>query len=218
MSKLMGKLTELLKKIPIDLGQGNLRTATKGKLIAMGHVPEGQGRRALDVGCREGHQSRWLESRGYDVTSVDVEKVYENAEVVDANEPLPYDDESFSLVWCSEVLEHLKTPGSFLQEVDRVLIPGGRIVLTTPNSAFWLYPMLRVFGLKPADVQHPGHLHFFNLADMKELFPGCTIEGFFPYLIIRYRIFCCVGALSPTFVVCREKQLESHPEGIGDEG
>ncbi len=28
-----------LKKIPIDLGQGNLRKTTKGKIIAMSHIP-----------------------------------------------------------------------------------------------------------------------------------------------------------------------------------
>jgi len=201
----VGSLIKFLKKVPIDLGQGNLRTTTKGKQIAMDHVPPGEGQLALDVGCREGHQSLWLKSRGYKVTSIDVESSYEEAEIVDVNQPLPYNDESFSLVWCSEVIEHLDSPGAFLQEVNRILVPGGRLVLTTPNSHFWIYPLIRPFGLEPKDVQHPGHLHFFSLADMKQLFPGCKILGFFPYLFIRCRISFGVGLLSPTFVVCRQK-------------
>ncbi len=201
----MDKLNILLKRLPVDLGQGNLRTTTKGKLIAMNYVPMGQGKRALDIGCREGDQSKWLESKGYIVTSIDIEKVYEKAEVVDANNPLPFSDASFDLIWCSEVIEHLEDPKAFLKEVDRIQAPGGRFLLTTPNSSFWLYPLLRIFGLRPSDVQHPGHLHFFNLNDMRTLFPTAKIEGFFPYLILRYRISRFVGSISPTFVVCKEK-------------
>jgi SAM-dependent methyltransferase len=201
----LGKLVNIIKAIPFDLGQGNLRTTTKGKLIAMDHVPPGKGMSALDIGCREGYQSRWLESRGYTVTSVDVEKSYEKTEIVDANAPLPYPNETFDLIWCSEVIEHLKDPEAFLKEVERITAPGGRLVLTTPNSAFWLYPLIKLFGLKPKDVQHPGHLHFFNLSDMKRLFPSTTIEGFFPYIFFRFRIRYFVGVLSPTFVVCRER-------------
>jgi SAM-dependent methyltransferase len=200
----MGRLIELLKSIPIDFGQGTLRTTTKGKIIAMSCVPDGDGARALDVGCREGHQSRWLESKGYIVTPIDVEKSYEKATIVDANGPLPYPSQTFSLIWCSEVIEHLKSPESFLQEVDRILVPGGRLVLTTPNSAFWLYWLIGLFGMKPKDVQHPGHLHFFNLTDIRKLFPDCKIMGFFPYIIFRFKITSLVGALSPTFIVSRD--------------
>lgn len=202
----MTGITTLLKRIPLDLGQGKLRTTTKGKLIAMDYVLPGHGKRALDIVCREGDQSKWLESKGCPVTSVDIEKVYDKAEIVDANEPLPFADASFDLVWCSKVIEHLAGPKIFLREVDRVQIAGGRLALTTPNSSFWLYPMLRIFGLRPADVQHPGHRHFFSFTDMRELFPDVGIEGFFPYQILRCKISRCVGLLSPTFVVCKDKR------------
>ncbi len=202
----MASLISMLKRVPVDLGQGNIRTMTKGKIIAMNYVQAGQGKRALDVGCREGHQSRWLESKGYSVTSIDIEKVYEKAEIVNADEPLPFPDECFDLVWCSEVIEHLEDPQAFLKEVDRIQVRGGLLLLTTPNSFFWLYSVLRIFGLSAEEVQHPGHKQFFSINDIRCLFPDNNIEGFFPYIILRCRISRLVGLLSPTFVVRKEKR------------
>jgi SAM-dependent methyltransferase len=48
-------------------------------------------------------------------------------------QPLPYPDESFDLVTCSEVLEHVENFRAVLREIRRVLKPGGLMVITTPN-------------------------------------------------------------------------------------
>lgn len=45
---------------------------------------------------------------------------------------LPFADESFDVVICTEVLEHLHDPWMAMRECARVLKPGGRIFLTTP--------------------------------------------------------------------------------------
>jgi len=44
---------------------------------------------------------KWLESRGYAVTSIDIVSTYSESKVVDVNEGLPFSDESFDLIWCS---------------------------------------------------------------------------------------------------------------------
>lgn len=52
------------------------------------------------------------------------------------NESFPYPDNSFDLVIFAEIIEHLlNDPCKVLREIHRVLKPGGRIVLTTPNVA-----------------------------------------------------------------------------------
>ena len=48
-------------------------------------------------------------------------------------ERLPFVEESFDLIVCLWVLEHLKEPANTLREVRRVLRPGGHFVFVTPN-------------------------------------------------------------------------------------
>ncbi len=65
-------------------------------------------------------------------------------------ETFPYSDASFDTVVCSEVIEHLKyDPAHMLREINRVLKPGGRLILTTPNitSVMALHRLLS--GLHP---------------------------------------------------------------------
>lgn len=50
----------------------------------------------------------------------------------------PFNDETFDMVVCAEVLEHLiQDPGHMIYEINRVLKPGGLLILTTPNGLFW---------------------------------------------------------------------------------
>lgn len=196
---------EALKRVPVDLGQGMLRETTEGKRIALRRVPDGVGRTALDVGCRDGTQSEWLRSCGYDVTSVDIQACHAQCLVVDVNRGLPFDDGRFDMVWCTEVVEHLDSPSHFAREARRILKPGGRLLLTTPNSAFWFYPVARLFGKAPRDLQNSTHKHFFSERDVRELFPDAELLGFFPYFLIKCTIRRAIGLLSPTFVVLYDR-------------
>jgi SAM-dependent methyltransferase len=100
------------------------------------------GKRILDIACGEGYGAAGLMRAGAaSVVGVDV-----NPDVVahacakygiDARlgtaEQIPAEDESFDVVVSFETLEHLSTPGVFLREIARVLVSGGRAVLSTPN-------------------------------------------------------------------------------------
>lgn len=204
----------LLKKLPIDLGQGNinkgLRSRTQGKVIAESLVKEGSDKTALDVGCREGIQTKWLESKGYEVTSIDIEKVYDKCQIVDVNKGLPFQKNSFDLIWSSELIEHLENPKESIKEFKRVLKPNGKIILTTPNSDFWLYKVFKILGKSPKDLQNPDHKHFFSERNIKELFPNSKVYGYFPYNFKKFTIKKNINFLSPTFVI------ESSPQQHND--
>ena len=145
--------------------------ARTSKDIALSLFGElGQGLAVLDLGCGTGMNSEWIAARGDSVVGIDVS---ENAiqryrargftgHVADANGDLPFERDSFDAVFCSEVIEHLVDPDFLTAEMFRVLRPGGRLILTTPNSAFWLYRLLGLAGYTVSELQHPKHIQFFS--------------------------------------------------------
>lgn len=105
--------------------------------------------RVLDLGCSPGHMSMALTKAGFDVWGLDLNENWlvkyspgwaERLRVRQASleeEPIPEEDESFDLVIFTEVLEHIAVthPKEVLKEIHRVLKPGGRLILSTPNVA-----------------------------------------------------------------------------------
>ena len=73
----------------------------------------------------------------------------------DLNEPLPYEDNSFAAVVGLSVLEHLLRPCHYLRECHRVLRPGGRLVILTPNIATYFTAALILLGRMPSSGPHP---------------------------------------------------------------
>jgi glycosyltransferase involved in cell wall biosynthesis/SAM-dependent methyltransferase len=65
--------------------------------------------------------------------------------VVARAEQLPFRAGAFELVTFLEVIEHTESPALSLDEIRRVLAPGGRLALTTPN-----YPMKRLYDARAA--------------------------------------------------------------------
>lgn len=95
---------------------------------------------ALDVGAGSGALSYLLSHMGWDVTACDfAPNAFGWAGMpctqVNLNDPLPYETGSYNLVTCKQVIEHLENPSELLREAFRVLAPGGRLLLSTPNVA-----------------------------------------------------------------------------------
>ncbi len=57
--------------------------------------------------------------------------------VADLDRNLPFGDASFDAAVSVEGIEHLRDPTRFLEELGRVVKPGGALVLTTPNVLNW---------------------------------------------------------------------------------
>jgi SAM-dependent methyltransferase len=85
----------------------------------------------------------------------------------DLNQPLPYEDGTFSCVFGLSVLEHLLYGCRYLQECRRVLAPGGKLVLLTPNISTYFTAALILAGRMPSSGPHPDSS---LLVDQEELF------------------------------------------------
>lgn len=77
----------------------------------------------------------------------------------DLNYGLPFADKSFQCVVALSVLEHLVFGCRFLKEAYRVLAPGGRLILVTPNLSAWFNVFLLVLGRMPSSGPHPDSAH-----------------------------------------------------------
>ncbi len=107
----------------------------------------------LDVGCGVGHWGRVLlpvlppnaTIHGIDMEPLHIEKARSIAEQYSAShrltysvaqaQSLPFPNESFDMVTCQTVLIHVSDILATIQEMERVLKPGGLLVIAEPNNA-----------------------------------------------------------------------------------
>ena len=99
----------------------------------------------LDVGCGTGIAAEKLrvygEVYGLDISpkSIDEAKRYSRCDkcYVGIAEELPFSNNLFDVVVCTEVIEHLLDPIKALSEFNRVLLEGGILIISTPNPWYW---------------------------------------------------------------------------------
>ena len=170
----------------------------------------------LDVGCGNGFLLNQIAERidadlyGTDVYAQESEMwTYRRA---DLTKGLPFEDDMFDLVVFGEVIEHVPDPDYLLEQIWRVLKPGGKVIVTTPNLASWANRILLLLGIQPLFTETSsrtkmgrrykvlgqggkvqGHLKIFTRAALEELIVACgfKIEGtwgvpfFFPFPISK---------------------------------
>lgn len=75
---------------------------------------------------------------------------------------LPFVDESFDMITCLEVIEHLVFPEQALSEMHRVLKPGGHVLITVPNIQHVEYLFQLIRGKLPGPAADTRHMSVFT--------------------------------------------------------
>ena len=104
---------------------------------------------ALEVGCGGGFMTEEIARMGFDTTGVDPSErsvlvAAEHARdsgldiryLTGAGESLPFEDQSFGVVFCCDVLEHVRDLLKVISEISRVLEPGGVFYYNTINRTW----------------------------------------------------------------------------------
>jgi len=137
---------------------------------------------AIDIGCGDGVYTTLLAAEnvftiGMDIseyalrqtrTLIKSEGFYCRVQLVNCSaEFLPFRRQSFDLILCSEVIEHLNGPRKGIAEISRLLKVTGSVVLTVPNvlSYYWLrrkigYKTLRLARLRGKSIETEQHTSF----------------------------------------------------------
>lgn len=144
----------------------------------------------LEIGCGTGTILALLPATrkcGVDISDTAIsyatKKGIEGYVVNIDEDDLPFHDKEFKAVICIEVLEHLFDPIHALAEANRVLVDGGRLVVTIPNIGYYQYRLLHLSG-KFTDFHGNGlildeHIRFYTQESMTRIIEVCgfTVGG-----------------------------------------
>ncbi|NUK21872.1 class I SAM-dependent methyltransferase [Streptomyces lunaelactis] len=187
----------------VPVASGEARSLRQARLLADALGPAGPGRPAatvLDVGCGDGSAAATAARvlKGHRIVGVDwsqdaLRRAAPRLSQVVRGEltsgGLPFASGSADAVLFSEVVEHLVDPDSALDELHRVLRPGGHLMLSTPNLAAWYNRGLLLAGVQPVfsevslrrihgrpGSQVVGHLRLYTARALREFVAASGFE------------------------------------------
>ena len=149
------------------------------------YVSNWKGLKVLDVGCGGGYTCEFLAARGAHIVGIDqsascIEAAKQHATEVNLtidyrqgySENLPFDTETFDIVVCVDVLEHVADLPQTILEISRVIKPNGLFLFDTINRT-WQSKLVMIWLLENTLRQIPCGVHdwgkFITPSELSEL-------------------------------------------------
>jgi len=134
----------------------------------------------IDLGSAEGRMLHTIQENYRETRCVGVEydqelvsygkKLFQNLSLIQGDiESLGFREDVFDVAIATAVIEHVPDPSKALQEIKRILVPGGLFILTAPDP-FWEH-----LATKVGHLEKEQHHHVMNLSELNNLI---TKEGF----------------------------------------
>jgi 2-polyprenyl-6-hydroxyphenyl methylase/3-demethylubiquinone-9 3-methyltransferase len=135
--------------------------------------------RGLEAGCGDASftgafSGYFEETHAIDISLAQIEENKQRHERVlfqahDLSQKLPFPDNHFDAIWCSEVLEHLFDPLYAVREFHRVLRPGGKLLVTVPYHGGLKNLLIALFKWEHHfDPEYP-HIRFFTNKSLEKI-------------------------------------------------
>lgn len=105
---------------------------------------------------QHGGNWRWADFESESVAQIS-QLTGDPVERIDPAQPsLPFEDTSFDVVLTIDVHEHLQEPNRVNLEIERIVVPGGTVIVTTPNGnqAKLANRFKKLLGMRPEDYGH----------------------------------------------------------------
>ena len=143
------------------------------KAIAAAELRAGD--RVLDLGAKWGGLAQRARDAGVELEYTGLDLSDENVRAAaslgfdvrqaDLTKPLAVADAAYDCLFCLELLEHLTSPLALLEEMRRVVAPGGRAVISVPSPYSWVEVYRELFHRRDTE----GHLNSFTTPVMRNL-------------------------------------------------
>lgn len=154
-------------------------------------LPQRTIERALDLGCGSGETSGYLKENGRvkwvcgiegspDAAATARQRLDQVLEGDIEKLDYPFEDSSFDLILCLDILEHLIDPWTVVKRLKRLLKPGGRMVVSLPNVRHFSVLMPLIFlgdwRYSQEGLLDSTHIRFFTRNTATKLFSLVGLE------------------------------------------